>query len=75
MVGTQGSYNIHTESMEPAKFSMEHRSDKETQAILDAHEMDLIPGEDEDQIGEKTTIIGRASGRTQVDRPKSRLKA
>jgi hypothetical protein len=42
----RGSYNIGTESMEKWKFNREHSPHKEKLAILDAHEVDLLSGED-----------------------------
>jgi hypothetical protein len=47
----QGLYNVYTVSMERAKFGREYPPDKETLAILDAHEVDLMSGEGEEPAG------------------------
>jgi hypothetical protein len=69
-MGLQGSYTAYTEGAERAKYNRDHFPEKNALAILDTHEVDLMPGEDENSVrielaeDEKITGIGHEASVT-----------
>jgi hypothetical protein len=50
-IALKDSYQTYTERMERAKYSLEHQAQSESIATMEEHEMDLMPGEDDEPRG------------------------
>jgi hypothetical protein len=58
----QGSENACTESMERAKFNLEHPPVPEAITIMKQREVDLMPGEDKEPIGMEISTYKEITG-------------